>query len=439
MITRREFLDGLAGSAAGAAIASTAKSYAQILGANDRVNFAITGLNGRGRAHLSSLHANAANAHVAYACDVDAKVLEKFTAEATSVLGYAPSGQGDFRKVLESKDVDAITIATPDHWHTPMAVLALKAGKNVYVEKPSSHNPREGELLVEAQAKYGKLVQVGDQQRSSPHSIKIVGQIHDGLIGRAYFAKAWYSATRLSMGTGKVAPVPDYLNWELWQGPAPRSEYKDNIHPYNWHWLQRYGTGESLNNGTHEVDVCRWALDAEYPERVTASAGRYHFKDDWQFYDTMVTSFEYPDKLITWEGKCCNGMQYYGRDRGMTIHGTKGTVLLDRAGYEVYDLAGKKTDAFVANDRPSSHDLVSRDAMTDLHFANFIAGIQTGEKLHSPIPVANISVTMLQLSNIAWEVKRGLNLNPASGHILNDPEAMTRWARSYEKGWEVTV
>src|SRR6266702_8796981 len=412
MITRREFLDGLAGGVAGAAIASTAKSYAQIVGANERVNFAIAGLNGRGRAHLSSIHANQANAHLAYACDVDSKVLAKFTSEATTLFGYAPKSEGDFRKILESKDVDAITIATPDHWHAPMAVLGLKAGKQV---------------------------QVGDQQRSSPHSIKIVQQIHDGLIGRAYFGKAWYSAVRKSMGTGKVAPVPAYLNWELWQGPAPRSEYKDNIHPYNWHWLQRYGTGESLNNGTHEVDVCRWALDAEYPERVTASAGRYHFKDDWEFYDTMVTSFEYPDKLITWEGKCCNGSQYFERDRGVTIHGTTGTVLIDRGGYEIYDLDGKKKDAFVANDKSSSHDLLSRDSMTDLHLGNFIAGIRTGEKLHSPIPVANVSVTMLQLSNIAWKVNRELKLNTASGHILNDADAMKLWARSYEKGWEVTV
>ncbi len=439
MITRRAFLDGVATGVAGAAIASTAKSYAQILGSNERVNFAIAGLNGRGRAHLSSIHANQANAHLACVCDVDAKVLAKFNTEATTLFGYAPKTEGDFRKVLESKDVDAITIATPDHWHAPMAVLGLKAGKNVYVEKPSSHNPREGELLVQAQAKYGKLVQVGDQQRSSPHSIKIVKQIHDGLIGRAYFAKAWYSATRKSMGIGKVAPVPDYLNWDLWQGPAPRSEYKDNIHPYNWHWLQRYGTGESLNNGTHELDVCRWALGTDYPERVTASAGRYAFKDDWQFYDTMVTSFEYPDKLITWEGKCCNGMKYYGRDRGVTIQGETGTVLIDRAGYEVYDLAGKQTDAFVANERPSSGDLLSRDSMTDLHFGNFIAGIKTGEKLHSPIQVANVSVTMLQLSNVAWMVNRELKLDTASGRILNDPEAMKHWARTYEKGWEVTV
>jgi len=439
MITRRKFIDGAVAGFAGAAVASTARSYAQIVGANERVNFATMGLNGRGGAHLSALNANKAVARMAYCCDVDAKVLAKFSGEAKETLGYAPIAEGDFRKALESKDVDAISIATPDHWHAPMAVLGLKAGKHVYVEKPSSHNPREGELLIQAQQKYGKLVQVGDQQRSAPLSIKIIQQIHDGLIGRAYFAKAWYENNRKSMGTGKVVPVPDWLNWELWQGPAPRSEYKDNIHPYNWHWLFRYGTGESLNNGTHEVDVCRWALQADYPDRVTASAGRYHFKDDWQFYDTMVTSFEYPDKLISWEGKCCNGMRYYNRGRGSLIQGTTGSVVLDRTSYEIYDLDGKKTSEFVESKSVSTDDLIGRDAMTDAHFANFIAGIRTGEKLHSPIEVANVSVTMLQLSNIAWRVNRELRLDNKTGHIVNDPEAMKMWGRSYEKGWEVTV
>ena len=439
MITRRTFIDGLALSVAGAAISSTAKSYAQIMGANERVNFAVMGLNGRGRAHLSALSANKSTAHVTHICDVDAHILEKYASEAEQELGYAPAREGDFHKVLDSKDVDAITIATPDHWHTPMAVLGLKAGKHVYVEKPSSHNPREGELLVMAQKKYGKQVQVGDQQRSSPHTIKIIQQIHDGLIGRAYYAKAWYSNTRKSMGTGKVVPVPEWLNWELWQGPAPRSEYKDNIAPYNWHWLRRYGTGESLNNGTHEVDVCRWALGVDFPERVTASGGRYQFKDDWQFYDTLVTSFEYPDHLISWEGKCCNGMPFFNRDRGSLIHGTTGTVLLDREGYEVYNLNGKKTDEFNTGSKGSSRDLLSRDSMTDAHFANLIAAIRTGEKLHSPIEVANISVTMLLLSNIAWTVNHELHLDTQTGHILNDPHAMSMWSREYEKGWEVRV
>jgi predicted dehydrogenase len=327
----------------------------------------------------------------------------------------------------------------PDHWHAPMAIYGLQAGKHVYVEKPSSHNPREGELLVEAQKKYGKLVQVGDQQRSSPHTIKIVQQIHDGLIGRAYFAKAWYVNTRKSMGIGKEVAIPEWLNWELWQGPVPRSAYKDNIHPYNWHWLRRYGTGEALNNGTHEVDICRWALDVDYPNQVTANGGRYQWKDDWQFYDTLVTNFVYPDKLLTWEGRSCQGMKIYGRDRGSLIHGTKGAVLVDREGYEVYDWNGKKIDEFTTGKENSSSDLLSRDSMTDLHFENLINGIRTGEPLHSPIVIGNVSVTILQLSNIAWFVNRELNLDTKTGYILNDPEAMKMWSREYEKGWEVKV
>jgi predicted dehydrogenase len=420
MITRREFLDGLAVGVAGAAIGSTAKSYAQILGANDRVNFAINGLNGRGYAHLSALKANEKTARVTHICDVDSAILAKFAGAANQGLGYAPKAEGDFRKVLESKDVDAITIAAPDHWHTPMAVLGLKAGKHVYVEKPSSHNAREGELLVAAQEKYSKLVQVGDQQRSSDHTIKIINQIHGGLIGRAYYAKAWYVNTRKSIGIGKPAPVPSTLNWDLWQGPAPRVEYKDNFQPYNWHWFRRWGTGEALNNGTHEVDVCRWALDVGYPDRVTASGGRYAYQDDWQYPDVMTTSFTYSDKMIAWEGRCCNGMKIYDRERGSSILGTEGSVLLDRDGYEVYDLKGKKTDEYKTGKQTSTSDLTGRDSMTDAHFANFIGGIQHGEKLNSPIQIGNQSVTTLLLSNIAWIVQRELKLDTKTAHVLND-------------------
>jgi predicted dehydrogenase len=439
MISRRTFVNGLAAGVAGSALASTAKSYAQILGANDRVNFAINGLNGRGYAHLSALKNNSKTAHVAYCCDVDTKILAKFSGAAEKALGYAPKPEQDFRRMLESKDVDAITVATPDHWHTPLAVLGLKAGKHVYVEKPSSQNAREGELLVAAQEKYKKCVQVGDQQRSSDYSIEMIKKIHGGYIGEAYLAKAWYANTRLSMGTGKPAPVPANLNWDLWQGPAPRSEYKDNIHPYNWHWLRRYGTGETLNNGTHEVDVCRWALQADFPETVTATGGRYQFKDDWQFYDTLITNFGYPDKTITWEGRCCQGMQLYDRDRGSAIMGTKGTVVIDRDGYDVYDWKGKHIDKFRTGKTTSSADTLGIDTMTDAHFANFISAIQTGAKLNSPVQVANVTVTMLLLSNIAYFMDRTLHLDTKNGHIKNDPEAMKLWGREYEKGWEVTV
>lgn len=436
MITRREFLDTLAVGAAGLAVETAAKSYERILGANDRLNFAVIGLNSRAYAHLSALKANQGTARISHVCDVDSNILKKFADSAQREMGEAPATEKDFRAILEQKDVDAITIAAPDHWHAPMAIAGVRAGKHVYVEKPCSHNPAEGVMLVQAQQKYGKLVQMGTQQRSSPHTIEIIEKIRGGIIGRPYYAKAWYSNVRKSIGTGKEAPVPPQLDWDLWQGPAPRRAYSDNVHPYNWHWFSIYGTGETLNNGTHEVDVCRWAMGVDYPQRVSASGGRYQFKDDWQFYDTLITSFEYEDALISWEGKSCQGMKFYGRDRGSTIMGTTGTVLVDRDGYEIYDLKGTKTSEFrVSGSKTSSSDLIGADSMTDAHFANFIAAIRTGEKLNAPVAVGNVAVTMLQLSNIAWEVNRELHLDTTDGRIQNDPDAMKMWGREYEKGW----
>jgi predicted dehydrogenase len=436
MPTRREFLDALVIGAAGLAVGTTAKSYGQILGSNNRLNFAVIGLNGRGYAHLSSLKANRNAVRITHVCDPDDRILQKFADSTKQEMGEAAAAEQDFRKILDRKEVDAITIATPDHWHAPMAIAGLQAGKHVYVEKPCSHNPAEGALLVEAQKKHGKLVQMGTQQRSSPHTIEVIDKIRAGTIGRPYFAKAWYSNVRKSIGTGKEVPVPPQLAWDLWQGPVPRRPYRDNVHPYNWHWFKIYGTGETLNNGTHEVDVCRWALGVGYPKRVTASGGRYHFRDDWQFYDTLLTSFEYDDQMISWEGKSCEGMKYYGRDRGAAIMGTNGSVLVDRDGYEIYDLKGKKTSEFKTGGETSSSDTLGRDSMTDAHFANFIAAIQKGEKLNAPIDVGNVSVTTLQLSNIAWEVNRELHLDTKDGRIQNDAEAMKMWSREYERGWE---
>jgi len=438
MRSRRDFLKQAALGTAGLAVGLNAKSYARILGANDRVNFAVIGLHGRGYAHLECIRQNKGTM-VTYVCDVDRRELDKFAAATKKAFNADPKTEKDFRKVLESKDVDAITIATPEHWHTHMAVMGLQAGKHVYVEKPSSHNPREGELLVQAQKKYGKLVQLGNQQRSSDHTIEAMAKIKAGLIGKPYFGKCWYSNTRKSIGVGKPVPVPEYLDWELWQGPAPRRPYKDNIHPYNWHWFWNWGTGETLNNGTHEVDLCRWALGVDYPNTVSASGGRYHYKDDWEFYDTLVTSYNYDDAMITWECKSCEGQGYFGRDRGATIHGTNGTLLIDRGGYEVYDLDGKRLSEVKAQQRSTTQDLRSIDVMTTKHFENLINGIRDGEKLRSPIAEGNISVTILLLSNIAWKMNRVLRLNRENGHILDDPEAMGMYGREYEKGWELKI
>jgi predicted dehydrogenase len=438
MTSRREFLKGIALGSAGLAAGWNARSYARIVGANERVHFAIVGLHGRGYAHLECLR-QCGNALVTHVCDVDRHELDKFAAETQKAFHETPVAEKDFRRILESKDVDVVTIATPEHWHTPMAIAALQAGKHVYVEKPCSHNPREGEMLLEAQKKYGKLVQMGNQQRSSEHTIVIIGKIREGLIGRPYFGKAWYSNTRTSIGVGQAVPVPGYLDWELWQGPAPRRPYKDNIHPYNWHWFWNWGTGETLNNGTHEVDVCRWALGVDYPDTVTASGGRYHFKDDWEFYDTLVTSFEYGDRMITWEGMSCQGKQSYGRSRGAAINGTEGTVLIDRDGYQVFSLDDKLLNEFSTQDKTTSRDLQSIDEMTTRHFQNLIDAIRRGKKLRSPIEEGNISVTMLHLSNIAWKLDRALHLDRQTGRILGDVAAMKMWGREYERGWEPKV
>jgi predicted dehydrogenase len=442
MITRREFSKTVAATTAGLALSTTARSYARIIGSNERLNFAVIGLNSRAYAHLSSLHANKATATISHVADVDSTILAKYASETEKTTGTAPKTEKDFRKLLENKDIDAITIAAPDHWHTPMAIMGMQAGKHVYVEKPCSHNLHEADLLNAAVKKYGKVVEMGNQQRSSPHTIEVIAQIKSGVIGNAYYAKAWYTNSRGSIGVGKLAPTPATLDWDLWQGPAPRQPYKDNRHPYNWHWFHIYGTGETLNNGTHEVDVCRWALGVDYPTRITASGGRYAFTDDWEFYDTLNTSFEYPGKLIEWEGRCCNDMPIYNRERGLAVYGTTGAVIIDRDGYEIHDLKGKMVKEFKIprEAKTSSSDTMGRDSMTDLHFTNFISAIKTpATKLDSPIADASISVAILLMSNIAYDLKRDLKVDPKTGAFVNDAEATALRKRTYEKGWEPKV
>jgi predicted dehydrogenase len=440
--SRREFLKNAAVASTGLSLgtaAVSAASYRRIPGANDRIHFAVVGVHGRGREHIRSISA-CVNAEVTHLCDVDSRQIEACLPRAEELFGRKPAIEKDIRRLVAVKDIDVITIATPEHWHAPMTVLGLQAGKHVYLEKPSSHNPAEGELLIKARKKYRRLVQMGNQQRSSGHTIEAMQKIRDGAVGEVYFGKAWYSNNRQSIGTGQIVPVPDYLDWELWQGPAPRRAYRDNVHPYNWHWFWHWGTGETLNNGTHEVDLCLWALDVKFPLRVQATGGRYHFQDDWEFYDTMVTSFEYEDKMITWEGRSCNNMQYYRRGRGVTIHGTEGTVLIDRNGYEIYNHGGEKLFEYVKPERDETTGIAGGGPMTDMHFQNLVNAIRNGEKLHSPIEEGNISVTMLQLSNIAWKVGRVLHLNPENGRILNDNLAMEMlWDREYEPGWEPKI
>jgi predicted dehydrogenase len=449
-LTRRDFLKktGTAGLGLGAvsflsplAQAQTAPST-NTIGANNKLRIAVIGTNGRGLAHIQCLTRGVEGVEVACICDVDDRAIAKGIKETAKQQKAEPKASKDFRRVLEDKSIDAVTIATPDHWHAPMAIMGLVAGKHVYVEKPCSHNPREGELLIAAVDKYQRVCQMGNQRRSFPTMHEAMAQLHDGIIGKLVFARTWYTNKRGPIGHGKSAPVPEWLDYELWQGPAPRKPFVDNLIHYNWHWHWHWGTGEALNNGTHEVDVARWALGVDWPSRVTSNGGRYFYEDDWETPDTQVITWDYADgKTITWEGRSCNNYPTEGLDRGVLVFGTKGTALLENANYTIYDANRKVLKSAKANVGADPTNTLSASGieLDQLHVKNFLECIRTGSAPNSPITDGHKSVAMLHLGNIAWRVGRELNCDTSNGHIQNDEAAAALWQRNYEPGWEPKV
>ncbi len=437
--TRRDFIKKTAIASVAATVGMSAKSYANILGANDRLVVGVAGVRSRGRALISGV-AKIPNTKIQYVCDVDSREENRTTQLVMEKNNTSPSFYTDVRKLLEQKDLDVLMIATPDHWHAPMSIMALQAGKHVYVEKPCSHNPAEGELLVAAQKKYGKVVQMGNQQRSAPTSMQAIKDIQDGIIGEVYAGKAWYYNKRGSIGIGKKVAVPDWLDWSLWQGPAPRQDYRDNLVHYNWHWFWNWGTGEVNNNGAHEIDICRWALGVNYPTKVTSAGGRYHFKDDWEFYDTQVASFEFDDdKVITWEGNSCNPYKISKTDRGSSIHGTKGTIVLTRNYYQLYDMDNNLVKELKESEVSATTNLVGGGGLDAYHIGNFADAIRTGVTQHSPIDEGHKSVLLCHLANIAQATGDTLKTDPTNGRILKNRKAMKMWKRDYAKGWEPKV
>ena len=443
--SRREFIKkAVAGTigltAGGTVLGTSARSYSRIIGANDIIRVAVIGTNSRG-ASMAGTFARQSGAEVSFICDVEDKALQKGIDAVKNVTGKEPGRIKDFRKVLDNKDLDAIYIATPDHWHAPATILGLKAGKHVYVEKPLSHDPLEGEMVVKAAGKYNRVVQMGNQRRSWPTLAQGIQELKDGIIGRVYMDKGWYVNTRASIGTGKVVPVPSNLDYELWQGPAPRRPYKDNLIHYNWHWFWHWGTGEALNNGTHEIDVIRWGLGLDYPVKVNSAGGRYHYKDDWETPDTQVITFDAPGSVIYWEGRCCNGSLVDCRSRGVIFYGENGAMHTGDNSYVIYDNKNKlvkdvKSDTLTTNGQNTTSPGEDLDAV---HVINFFDCIRNNKKPHSDVLNGHKSTLWVQLGNIAQRVGHTLNIDQSNGHISGDQEAMKLWSREYEKGWEPTV
>src|SRR6516164_345820 len=358
-LNRRQFLEATAATGLGLG----AGGYlARAAGANERIVLAVMGTNGRG-IDLAKGFSRQPGTQVAFICDVDSRAIAKGIKAANGSQREEPAGVGDFRKILDDKSVDALVIAAPDHWHAPATILACSAGKHGYVEKPCCHNPREGDWMIQAARKNNRVVQMGNQRRSFEKFIKGMQQIREGAIGRAYYARCGYNNSRKSIGTGKKAQIPTWLNFDLWQGPAPRRDFHDNLVHYNWHWFWHWGTGELGNNGIHSIDVCRWGLGVTFPTRVTSSGGRYHFQDDQQTPDTHIVSFEFEDrKAIMWECRSCNA---YKMD-AISFHGDQGSLVMNEGGYTLFDLKGKEVKKITGPGSEASH------------FQNFLDCIRSG-------------------------------------------------------------
>ena len=303
MTTRRKFIKKTALGTAGLTLANSAmgmsaSSYRRIIGSNERLHVAIAGLGRRYGAYVDPIVRPESNVQLAYLCDVMESQRTSALQNFKKHIDYNPKLENDIRKVIDDKNVDVLMNSTPDHWHTPGSILALKGGKHVYVEKPCSHDMNENEMLMAAAKKYGKVVQMGNQQRSSNHTQEIIKEIHDGVIGKPYKAVAFYINSRGEVPVQTPAAPPQGLDWDLFQGPAPRRKYTDNTWDYNWHWYGwDYGTAEAGNNGTHELDVARWALQVDYPQHARVEAEKRQFKDDgWEMYDSMEATFNFPEE-----------------------------------------------------------------------------------------------------------------------------------------------
>jgi predicted dehydrogenase len=425
-IHRRRFLRAAAsGGIALGALSSPA--IGRGAGAAERFRVAVMGTNGRGSG-LAQGFAALPDAEVAAVCDVDRRATEKAARVVEEAGGRRPEITGDFRRLLDDPSLEALIVAAPNHWHGPATILACAAGKHVYVEKPLSHNPREGELMVEAARKHGRTVQMGNQRRSWAAIIEGIEAVRGGIVGRAYYSRGWYANTRGPIGRGKEADVPSWLDYDLWQGPAPRRPYRDNVVHYNWHWRWHWGNGELGNNGVHALDLCRWGLAVEYPVRVSSGGGRYHFDDDQETPDTHLVTFDFAErKAITWEGMSCNPYRAGGGGFGASFLGEGGSVLVADDAWTVYDREGKEVKR--SEGKRSDAD----------HYRDFIACARSGKRPHSDVEGAHQSTLLCHLGNIAQRTGRTLHCDPANGRIRGDEDAMRLWSREYERGWEPQV
>lgn len=425
--TRRKMLKTIAASSLALVGMPTIIPF-KAFGANDRIRVAVIGVNGRGKDHIASFQ-KLPDVEVATLCDVDNNVLQERAKEFETKYSKKVSTVQDLRTVYDDKNIDAVSIATPNHWHSLAAIWACQAGKDVYVEKPGSHNLFEGRKMIEAATKYKRIVQHGVQLRSSTAIQEAIQHLRNGLIGKVYMARGIVYKWRADIGDQGNSQVPEGLNWDLWQGPAEARPFSKNYVHYNWHWFWNYGNGDIGNQGIHETDLCMWGLDVGLPEVISSSGGKFLWKDCKETPEVLSSSYQYPQegKMLQFEVRPWTTNQEDGVEIGNFFYGDKGYMVVN--GYNDYKtFLGKEREPGPAG--KSGGD----------HYKNFIDAVRARDKsmLNGPVETAHLAAGLAHLGNISYRLGRTLKFDPQKEVFVGDKEANAMLTRKYRAPYTVS-
>lgn len=413
-----------------ASLAAAAASRVRLAAASDQVNVAIIGVGSRGRNMIHDFR-QIPGARISHLCDADQSSLEKAMALIEKLGLPKPQTVTDMRRLFDNKDVDAVSIVTPDHWHAPAAILACDAGKDVYVEKPPSHNIREGRLIIDAARRNNRIVQVGTQSRSRPSTIRAIEIVRSGKIGKVLMAKAWNVQLRENIGHKEDSPVPPGVDYETWLGPAPWIPFNENRFHYKWHWHWHFGTGDAGNDGAHQIDIARWALGAGYPKSVSGWGRKVFFDDDQQTPDSMNVTFDYGDKALLWEMRIWNPYGMEDQENGVAVYGADAMIHIGRWGgrwgYKLFDKAGKLVEHYDPKAESSTDP--------EPHVRNFLDSVRSRKLPNADIGIGHISAIHSHLANIVARTGHNLRFDQETESILGDPEANLYVKRVYRTHW----